>query len=105
MQLALGSAKDEINESFCHELYELKRSPFPVLFEVASHIVCYDSRVSYFTEKRPVRFRANFILERLKKEITLAGEEITCSISHPTRIMEFQKNTVPFCCSYCSSFL
>lgn len=47
MQLALGS-KDNLNEQFCHYLYELQRSIFPVLYEVSGQIVSHDYRVSYF---------------------------------------------------------
>lgn len=32
MQLALGDSKDEVNDHFCHFLYEIQRSMLPCLF-------------------------------------------------------------------------
>lgn len=48
MQLALGDTKDDVNDHFCHNLYEMRRSAFPVLFENANQLVNLDSRTSYF---------------------------------------------------------
>jgi hypothetical protein len=57
MQLALGDSKDEINDHFCHNLYELHRSAFPILFETANQLVNLDYRMSFFKGlKHPIVF-------------------------------------------------
>lgn len=55
MQLALGS-KDQLNEQFCHYLYELQRSTVPVVYEIAAQMVSGDYRMAYFSTHRQIRF-------------------------------------------------
>lgn len=50
MQLSLGHQQDEINDHFCHYLYELQRSIFPVLFEISTQVVSFDPRMEYFRD-------------------------------------------------------
>lgn len=70
MQLSLGSSSDETNDHFCHYLYELQRSLFPVLFEVGNQLVSYDPRMAYFTGgANTVLFRKSSTADELKKSL------------------------------------
>lgn len=51
MQLALGKSREEINDNFCHNLYEVVRSAYPVLIEHGIRIAHYDPRSNYFRNK------------------------------------------------------
>jgi hypothetical protein len=106
MQLALGDGKDEINDHFCHYLYELQRSIFPVIFEVASQVVSYDPRISYFANNsRPVKFPRVTRYKELEMMLSLNEGKMFCSYKHPTQEMKFEENNVPFCCALCSRFI
>lgn len=105
MQLSLGDAKDELNDHFCHFLYELQRGMFPVLLEAASQIACNDTRVSYFDSKHPVKFRPSERLNEIKLAVKYTEGSLRCSNHHPEMEMQFWSNNVPFCCVYCSKFI
>lgn len=53
----MGDGKDDINDKFCHYLYELQRSFLPVMFEVANQVINSDTRVQYFVDKRFVEYK------------------------------------------------
>jgi len=100
MQLALGS-KDSLNEKFCHYLYELQRSPIPVVFEIAGQMVSGDTRMGYLA-RTPLRFKPLNDSEELRSAVVFADGALRCSHRHQPSPMQFMKNSVPFCCSLCS---
>ena len=104
MQLALGS-KDVLNESFCHYLYELQRSLFPVLYEVSSQIVSHDTRITYFNnEAHAPKFKPRDSREDINNQITYRQQGMHCGWKHEQSLMTYHVNSVPFCCSLCSKF-
>lgn len=83
MQLALGDSKDDVNDHFCHFLYELQRGGYPVLMEAANMIVNNDSRVGYFNKKRKVEFEPNPVFgDNLKKSLVFKEGTLHCSLGH-----------------------
>lgn len=52
VQLALGKSQEEVNDHFCHFLYELQRSSFAVSLEAAYTMVSIDPRIRYFERRR-----------------------------------------------------
>lgn len=80
VQLSLGDSVEEVNDHFCHYLYELSRSPFGVLFECANQIWSLDPRMVYL-KKNPnnVKFKSTSpILNKLKSHFRSA-DFIYCS--------------------------
>jgi hypothetical protein len=82
MQLAIGDDRDEINDHFCHNMYELHRSAFPILFETANLLVNLDYRMNYFTAKHPVQFYVSAEMLKAKEKITCIDNSLYCSMSH-----------------------
>lgn len=103
MQLALGDSKDEINDHFCHNLYEMQRSAFPVLFENASLLVNLDTRTSYFDAARQLEFKPNPRFSR--STLLVKDNRVYCVNVHEPNEMVFHSNSAPYCCSYCSRFI
>lgn len=71
MQLSLGSSSDEASDHFCHYLYELQRSLFPILYEVSSQLVSCDPRMAYITGggDETVMFRKTSTADELRKSL------------------------------------
>jgi hypothetical protein len=106
MQLALGDSKDAINDHFCHYLYELHRSIFPVMFEVAGQLVSHDSRMTYFAgDSHPLQWRHTEQHEELKQALKFSDNRMYCGWRHNSTEMAFEENNIPFCCSLCSRFV
>lgn len=105
MQLALGDCKDEINDHFCHNLYELHRSAFPILFETANQLVNLDYRMSFFKgPKHPIVFYMSAEMSRAKEGIEVEADRIHCKMCHAREELTYQVNNIPYCCSHCSAF-
>lgn len=103
MQLSLGGGQDLINDHFCHYLYELQRSVFPVIFEVASQVVNFDPRTSYFANgSHPIKFLKQ---ASQKKSVYNTDGKVYCSESHSPTEMIFQTNELPYTCSNCCGFI
>lgn len=96
MQLALGDSKDEVNDHFCHFLYEIQRSILPCLFEVANQVVTCEPYLKYFDARHPVRFRPSTVFQELHKSIVFRNGKMRCSIFHQETEMIFLRSNVPF---------
>lgn len=82
MQLALGS-KDALNEKFCHQLYELQRSVFPVLYEVSTQIVSHDYRSNFAAKHlQALQFKPASNRDIIDRHITFEQTGLRCSFGH-----------------------
>ena len=105
MQLSLGRSHEEINNFFCHYLYELQRSSFGVIFECATQISHLDPKMSYVKKQQNMRFKVDTpIHERIKTRIEVS-DAVYCSCQHKRRRMDLMSNDRPYCCLGCMSFV
>jgi hypothetical protein len=66
-------------------LYELQRSIFPVMFEVAGQVMSHDPRATYFAKNRhPIQFRHTEQYEELKQALKFSDNRMYCSWQHPS---------------------
>lgn len=99
----MGKSREEVNDHFCHYLYELQRSRFPVILEAAYSIAAADPRSNYF-RRRPniIKFANEHAADSFKLEVE--GDQIVCSRSHPSAAMVHQRNNRPVYCTQCNTF-
>ena len=83
MQLSLGEAQEEVNDHFCHFLYELERTNFGVLFECASQICNLDPRMQYIELHKDISFKGTPQKKALLVQNVKASDNgLTCQIGH-----------------------
>lgn len=101
----MGEAEEEVNDHFCHFLYELERTNFGVVFECASQICNLDPRMNYLYSHKDIKFKAStqrkaVILQNIHQN----PNEFTCQFNHDETVMYSENTCQPFCCSLCTSF-
>lgn len=83
VQLSLGSVQEEVNDHFCHYLYELERSKFGALFECALLIANLDPRISYMKKHKSLGFKKNTPMNtRMFNKIRIGNDGLFCSFGH-----------------------
>jgi lipoprotein NlpI len=63
--LSLGESKEEVNDHFCHYLYELERSSFSAAFESASQICNLDPRMAYIKKEKRIKLKGSEVIKKL----------------------------------------
>ena len=79
----MGSSKQQVNDHFCHYLYELERSQFGVLFECASQIYNLDPKIEYVKKHPKINFRRKTSIQRGYLERIRVTDGIECNRCHP----------------------
>ena len=104
VQLSLGESGDEVNDHFCHYLYELSRSSFGVLFECANQIWGLDPRMAYIKKNPNMKFKTRQLMKEHVLQQFRSADFLYCSDDHEEVAMTLELNDTPYCCNLCSSF-